>query len=260
MTTTGFAPALGAAAPDLELADVLGHPVRLASLWRHQPLVLVVLGRSASPFYADLAYQLRDARELLEQAGADVAAVADAASTELMDANLRYLLLVDPAQVAAKALGLGEDQAGSFIIDTAGIVRFAHRNADPGDSPAAWTLIDAVCAITGAHVERLAVTPKEIEQRAQPTVGQQLQAPGRPMPGLVAGSHAPEITSYECPKCHHTACSVTTLSTAGGWLSRIFNFQYRKFSAVTCTRCTYTELYKSDSGALANIFDLLAGT
>ena len=48
-------------------------------------------------------------------------------------------------------------------------------------------------------------------------------------------------------------------SSLGGWLSRLFNFQYRKFSAVSCTKCTYTELYKAESGALSNIFDILAG-
>jgi predicted nucleic-acid-binding Zn-ribbon protein len=68
-----------------------------------------------------------------------------------------------------------------------------------------------------------------------------------------------EIPNYTCAKCGNTTCGVTELSMAGGWLSRLFNFQYRKFSAVSCTHCSYTELYRAESGKLANIFDILAG-
>jgi len=69
-----------------------------------------------------------------------------------------------------------------------------------------------------------------------------------------------ERLNFTCAKCGHPECEVSTLSTAGGWLSRLFNFQYRKFSAVTCSRCKYTELFGAEAGALSNIFDLLAGT
>lgn len=65
--------------------------------------------------------------------------------------------------------------------------------------------------------------------------------------------------NYRCGKCGNATYEVNTLSTAGGWLSRLFNFQYRKFSAITCTQCGYTELYKARSGALSNIADILAG-
>ena len=64
--------------------------------------------------------------------------------------------------------------------------------------------------------------------------------------------------NFTCAKCSHPEYEVSTLSTAGGWLSRIFNFQYRKFSAVTCSHCKYTELFRAESGALANIFDVIA--
>jgi predicted nucleic-acid-binding Zn-ribbon protein/peroxiredoxin len=255
MTTTGLAPAVGTPAPDVELTDALGHPVRLASLWQHEPLVLAVLGRPGSPFYADLALQVRDARELFERAGADVAAIADAPSPELIEANLRYLLLIDQTHAAAKAFGLSDDQAGSFVIDMKGVVRFAHANDSAADSPAAWTLVDAVCAITGATVERPKIEPAELAtrgERAEASVGMQLQR----SQGRRAG---PYIENYQCPKCSHTVCEVKPMSTAGGWLSRIFDFQYRNFSSVTCAHCTYTELYKSEAGALANIFDLIAG-
>ena len=42
-------------------------------------------------------------------------------------------------------------------------------------------------------------------------------------------------------------------------MSRMVNLQNRRFSAVSCLRCSYTELYKTSGGALRNVFDVLIG-
>ena len=42
--------------------------------------------------------------------------------------------------------------------------------------------------------------------------------------------------------------------------SRMVNLQNRRFSAVLCRRCKYAEFYKTESGALRNILDLVAGS
>ena len=42
--------------------------------------------------------------------------------------------------------------------------------------------------------------------------------------------------------------------------SRMVNLQNRRFSAVVCRRCKYAEFYKTESGALRNIFDLAVGS
>ena len=44
--------------------------------------------------------------------------------------------------------------------------------------------------------------------------------------------------------------------TTGSFLAKIFDVQNVKFTSVTCTRCSYTELFKADSNMLGNIFDL----
>lgn len=64
---------------------------------------------------------------------------------------------------------------------------------------------------------------------------------------------------YTCPKCGNKECRVEKVSTTGSIWSRIFNIQLKSFSAVICTRCTYTELYRTKSSQLANVFDLITG-
>lgn len=61
--------------------------------------------------------------------------------------------------------------------------------------------------------------------------------------------------SYKCPKCGNTEYDVDQIRTTGGGFSKIFDVQNKKFVAVSCKRCRYTELYKSETTALGNIFD-----
>jgi predicted nucleic-acid-binding Zn-ribbon protein len=61
--------------------------------------------------------------------------------------------------------------------------------------------------------------------------------------------------SYTCPKCENTQCEISEIRTTGGFLSKVFDVQNRKFTTVTCTRCRYTEIYQADSSMLGNIFD-----
>jgi uncharacterized protein len=64
---------------------------------------------------------------------------------------------------------------------------------------------------------------------------------------------------YVCPKCGNRDYNSETISTTGGILSRIFNLQHKKFTALTCKRCTYTELYKTESSKIENVFDFITG-
>lgn len=61
---------------------------------------------------------------------------------------------------------------------------------------------------------------------------------------------------FKCPKCGNTGYETGEIRAAGGFWSKVFDVQHRKFSTVTCERCRYTEMYKADSGRLENIFDL----
>jgi len=62
--------------------------------------------------------------------------------------------------------------------------------------------------------------------------------------------------NYKCPKCSNTAYETGEFRAAGGFWSKIFDVQGRRFSTVTCTRCKYTEIFKAESSMLGNIFDL----
>ena len=60
---------------------------------------------------------------------------------------------------------------------------------------------------------------------------------------------------YRCPKCNNTTCDVDQMQATGGTFSKLFNIQNKKFTSVTCQKCTYTEFYKASTSRLANIFD-----
>lgn len=64
---------------------------------------------------------------------------------------------------------------------------------------------------------------------------------------------------FQCVKCSNGEYETSEFRATGGFLSKIFDVQSRKFTTVTCTRCKYTEIYKADSSALGNIFDFFAG-
>jgi hypothetical protein len=47
-----------------------------------------------------------------------------------------------------------------------------------------------------------------------------------------------------CPKCGHGDVDVDSVATTGDGLSRLFDSQNRRFKAVSCTWCGYTEFYR----------------
>ncbi|MDY0109823.1 MAG: zinc ribbon domain-containing protein [Candidatus Krumholzibacteria bacterium] len=61
--------------------------------------------------------------------------------------------------------------------------------------------------------------------------------------------------NYICPKCRNTAFETGEFRATGGFLTKVFDIQSRRFTTVTCTRCKYTEIFKADSSTLGNIFD-----
>jgi predicted nucleic-acid-binding Zn-ribbon protein len=61
--------------------------------------------------------------------------------------------------------------------------------------------------------------------------------------------------NYRCPKCSNTQYEIGEIRAAGGFWSKIFDVQGKRFSVVTCSQCKYTEFYKVDTNMLGNIFD-----
>lgn len=64
---------------------------------------------------------------------------------------------------------------------------------------------------------------------------------------------------YTCPKCGHGQYDVGEIYAVGSMITKIFNIQNRKFTTVTCKRCTYTEFYKTEMKKISNVFDFFVG-
>ncbi len=64
-----------------------------------------------------------------------------------------------------------------------------------------------------------------------------------------------EHRNWQCPKCGNTTFKTDMMRATGGRFAKIFDVQNRKFSTITCMRCTYTEFYRADTSTLGNILD-----
>ena len=64
-------------------------------------------------------------------------------------------------------------------------------------------------------------------------------------------------SNWKCPKCNNQDFETDTIRATGDGLSRLFDIQNRKFTAVTCQRCSYTEFYRGTTRTIDNIFDLI---
>lgn len=155
-------PDVGDRAPDALLADLDGREVRLSSLWRARPLVLVFLRYFGCPFCQTQVVQLREEHDRISSAGADVGLVGHgdprAAAAFATTKRLPFPLLLDRDRGTYRAYGLVMGRAtqvlnprvalpwikaefseetrqrglkggsflqmpGTFVIDTGGIVR-----------------------------------------------------------------------------------------------------------------------------------------
>jgi uncharacterized protein len=243
----------GELAPDQEVTLVPGGKRMLSSLWAERPLVLAFLPSFHSPFLADNAAQLRDAQDAIEKAGADLVAVVvaydDDAATKRENRNLRYPLIPEPHASLNRAFKLdtrGEILPASFVIATDGTIAYRYEGQHISDYPPTMALLEHVCKLTGARFEPPPV-PAYTRNMSQPL-------------STRMDDDAARRASFNCIKCGGMSCDVAQISAVGGWLSRIFNFQYRRFSAISCNTCGYTELYKKTGSMAANIADILTGS
>ena len=59
---------------------------------------------------------------------------------------------------------------------------------------------------------------------------------------------------YECPKCGNDSFETDQFQATGGTVAKVLDIQNKKFTAVSCKKCGYTELYKEGTG-LSNVLD-----
>ena len=64
--------------------------------------------------------------------------------------------------------------------------------------------------------------------------------------------------SFQCIKCSGRQYEVDQIRTTGSGFTKYFNIQNRKFTAVSCSNCGYTEFYRGvrSSGA-SSVLDFL---
>ena len=63
--------------------------------------------------------------------------------------------------------------------------------------------------------------------------------------------------SWKCMKCGNTEFEKDQFQATGGNFAKIFDVQNKKFITVSCTKCGYTEMYKTGTNAGMNILDFL---
>lgn len=68
------------------------------------------------------------------------------------------------------------------------------------------------------------------------------------------------MKNYNCPKCGNRTAETDQIRTTGSGFTKFFNIQNRRFLAVSCTKCGYTEFYREGkTGAASNILDFITG-
>ena len=60
---------------------------------------------------------------------------------------------------------------------------------------------------------------------------------------------------YTCPKCNGRQYEVGEVRVTGSFMMKLLNIQNVKFTTVTCSRCQYTEFYKTPSNKFGNFVD-----
>jgi peroxiredoxin len=135
---TGSVPAVGEPAPDFELANQFGEPVRLSS-FRGQNVVLVFYPFAFSGICTGELCEIRDNLAVFEDARATVLAVSVDSKFSLRAYAEKeaygFDLLADfwPHGAVARTFGVFDEETGmagrgTFIIDAAGIIRYVVVN------------------------------------------------------------------------------------------------------------------------------------
>ncbi len=64
-----------------------------------------------------------------------------------------------------------------------------------------------------------------------------------------------KTNKYVCPKCGNKSYTVGEIRAAGSFWTKIFDIQNRRFTSITCERCSFTEFYNTPSNKIGNVFD-----
>ena len=125
---------IGDTAPEFELQNQQGQPVKLSDFRNKKHLVLYFYPKDETPGCTREACGFRDLYEDFIDAGAEVVGVsADSVNSHerfTQNHNLPFVLLSDPKNVVRKAYGVSGSLFGllpgreTFVIDKEGIIQF----------------------------------------------------------------------------------------------------------------------------------------
>lgn len=63
--------------------------------------------------------------------------------------------------------------------------------------------------------------------------------------------------TYTCPKCGSQTYEMGQIRVSGGFWSSFFDVGNKRYNAVSCTECGYTEFYKKTVSGIQKVFDFL---
>jgi len=152
---------VGEQAPDFELKDQHGTPVRLSSFQGTKNVVLVFYPADWSPVCGDQVALYNEMLDEFAEANAQVLGISvDGVWCHLAFAkngNLHFPLLADfePKGDVSKKYGayhddLGESSRALYVLDAAGVIRWTHLSPD-GVNPGAAGILKALDALTPAQ-------------------------------------------------------------------------------------------------------------
>jgi len=64
-----------------------------------------------------------------------------------------------------------------------------------------------------------------------------------------------EHNAWGSSKCGNKSYEEVEMRVSGGFWSKIFDIQNKKFVSISCMKCGYTEFYKKFSSTSGNVLD-----
>jgi peroxiredoxin len=158
----------------------------LSEYWQTEPAVVVFLRYFGCPFCQSQVVRLKDERERFQEAGAGIVLIGQGSPSDAIAFTRRmdhpFECLVDPDRSAYRAYGLPRarpaqvvgprtalpflranlhkqtlqrglqggkfmQMPGTFVVDTEGLVRMAHRNRHVADTPPNQRILDVLAAL-----------------------------------------------------------------------------------------------------------------
>ena len=173
-------------APDVSLLDMAAQEATLSEYWQTEPAVVVFLRYFGCPFCQSQVVRLRDERERFQDAGAGIVLIGQGSPGDAVAFTQRmrqpFECLVDPDRSAYRAYGLPRarpaqvvgprtalpflranlnretlqrglqggrfmQMPGTFVVDTEGLIRMAHRNRHVADTPPNQRILDVLASL-----------------------------------------------------------------------------------------------------------------